>query len=49
MDAFAKKMVFDVDVFDSLVERRVFRQIDGCVVIAKDRCGAGQRKAYVRE
>ena len=49
MDVFMKEVVLDVDMFNMLVERGIFGEVDSGVIVAKDRSRARWREAYARE
>ena len=49
MDVFMKEVVLDIDVFNTLVERGIFREVDSSVIVTEDRSGARWCEAYARE
>ena len=44
-----KEMVLDVDVINALVERGIFRKVDGGIIVAEDRSRARWRESYARK
>lgn len=46
---FTKEVVLDIDMFNALMKRRIFGEVDGSIIVAEDGSGTGWCEAYAGE